>query len=33
VLPSLLRGSLAQRLALAAGVSVLLWLCAYWAIG
>jgi hypothetical protein len=33
VLPSLLRSSLAQRLVLATGVSALLWLCAYWAIG
>ena len=33
VLPSLLRGSLAQRLAIAAGVAVLLWLCVLWAMG
>ena len=33
VLPSLLRSSLAQRLAIAAGLAALLWLCALWAIG
>jgi hypothetical protein len=33
VLPSLLRGSLSQRLVIAATVTVLLWLCALWAIG
>ena len=33
VLPSLLRGSLAQRLLLAASVTALLWLCALWAMG
>jgi hypothetical protein len=33
VLPSLLRASLAQRLAIAAGVTALLWLCALWAMG
>ena len=31
--PSLLRSSLTQRLALAAGIAALLWLCALWAIG
>jgi hypothetical protein len=33
VLPSLLRSSLVQRLAMAAGLSALLWLCAWWTIG
>ena len=33
VLPSLLRGSLRDRLVIAAGVAVLLWLCAWWAMG
>lgn len=33
VLPSLLRSSLGQRLAIATGLSALIWLCAYWAIG
>jgi len=33
ILPSLLRSSLAQRLALAAGMAALLWLCTWWAMG
>jgi hypothetical protein len=33
VLPSLLRGSLAQRLVLAAGLTALLWLGAMWGMG
>jgi len=33
VLPSLLRSSLAQRLAIATGLAALLWLFALWAIG
>jgi hypothetical protein len=31
--PSLLRSSVGQRLALAAGVAAALWLCVLWAIG
>jgi hypothetical protein len=33
VLPSLLRGSLAQRLVIAASVTAPLWLCVLWAMG
>jgi hypothetical protein len=33
VSPSLLRSSLGQRLAIAAGLSAAIWLVAYWALG